>query len=184
MKKHHFVAISGSLRKGSLNTLALQAAQQLMPANVTIEQLFIEDVPMYNSDLYDKNLPEIIEKLSKAIKAADALIFVTPEYNYSIPGVLKNTIDFLSKHPDKPFDSKPVGIMGASPSTLGTARAQYHLRQMLVAVNALTLNQPEVMIAQANTKFDKAGNLTDEPTKTIVRKFIVSLSDFCERVGD
>jgi len=183
MKKYHFVAISGSLRQGSFNTMALQAAQQLVPANVTIEHLSIEDVPMYNFDLYDNHPPDIIEKLSKAIKAADALILVTPEYNYSIPGVLKNVIDFLSKHPDKPFDFKPVGIMGASPSSLGTARAQYHLRQTLVAVNALTLNQPEIMVAQANTKFDKEGHLTDEPTKAIISKFIVSLSEFCARVS-
>ena len=183
MKKYHFVAISGSLRKDSFNTMTIQAAQQLVPAHVTIEHLSIEDVPMYHADLYDKRPPESVEKLSKAIKAADALIFVTPEYNYSIPGVLKNAIDFLSKHPDKPFDFKPVGIMGASPSLLGTARAQYHLRQMLVAVNALAMNQPEVMIAQASKKFDTTGQLTDEPTKEIISKFIVSLSEFCNRVS-
>lgn len=110
-----FVAISGSLRKGSYNTMALQAAQKLTPSSVVIQQLNIDGLPLYNFDLYSHQQPDIVEKLSKAINAADALIFVTTEYNYSIPGVLKNAIDFLSKHPSKPFDNKPVGIISASP---------------------------------------------------------------------
>ncbi len=170
-----FVAISGSLRKGSYNTMALKAAQKLAPLSVTIQQLSIDGLPLYNFDLHSPQQPAIVEELSQAINAADALIFVTPEYNYSIPGVLKNVIDFLSKHPAKPFDNKPVGIMSASPGTLGGVRAQYHLRQIMVAVNAVVLNQPEIMIAQANTKFDEHGNLIDTNTKEFISKFILSL---------
>jgi len=173
---YHFVAISGSLRKKSFNTMVLKAAQKLAPADVSIEQLSIEDVPMYNFDLHENFFPEPVEKLCTAIKAADAVIIVTPEYNYSIPGVLKNIIDFLSKHPLKPFDKKAVGIISASPSLLGGVRAQYHLRQILVAVNAMTMNVPEVVITEVNKKFDEAGNLNDEKTKEFLKPFIESLA--------
>ena len=177
-----FVAISGSLRKGSYNTMALQAAQKLTPPSVTIQQLSIEGLPLYNFDLYAQQQHEIAERLGYEINTADALIFVTPEYNYSIPGVLKNAIDFLSKHPAKPFDNKPVGIMSASPGTLGGVRAQYHLRQVMVAVNAVVLNQPEIMIAQANTKFDEHGNLIDTNTKEFISKFILSLETLTNKI--
>lgn len=173
---YHFVAISGSLRKESFNTKALKALQELAPSNITIEHLSIADVPMYNFDLHEKLIPESVEKLSAAIKTADLVIIVTPEYNYSVPGVLKNVIDFFSRHPLKPFDKKAVGIVSASPSLLGGVRAQYHLRQILVAVNATTMNTPEVVITEANTKFDEAGNLIDEKTKKFLSKFIDALA--------
>ncbi len=175
---YHFIAISGSLRKNSFNTMVLKATQKLAPSNIVIEHLSIEDVPMYNFDLHERFYPEPVEKLCSAIKAADALIIVTPEYNYSIPGVLKNAIDFLSKHQAKPFDKKAVGIISASPSLLGGVRAQYHLRQILVAVNAMTMNIPEVVITAVNTKFDEAGNLTDEKTTAFLKKHIDALADF------
>lgn len=174
---YHFVAISGSLRKDSYNTMVLKTMQKLTPANITVEQIAITDVPMYNFDLHEKVLPESVEKLSTAIKTADALIIVTPEYNYSVPGVLKNVIDFLSKHPAKPFDKKAVGIISASPSLLGGVRAQFHLRQILVAINAMTMNLPEVVITEVNTKFDQTGNLTDEKTKEYLKKFIEALAN-------
>lgn len=179
MKDHyHFVAISGSLRKKSYNTMVVKEAQKLAPSSIVIEHLSIADVPMYNFDVHEKFFPEPVEKLSTAIKAADAIIIVTPEYNYSIPGVLKNTLDFLSKHPLKPFDKKAAGIISASPSLLGGIRAQYHLRQVLVAVNAMTMNVPEVVITQVDTKFNESGNLTDENTRAFVKKFIIALADF------
>jgi chromate reductase len=179
----HFVAISGSLRKQSYNTMVLKAVQKLLPTSTTFEQLSLADIPLYNFDLHEKEFPEPIEKICAAIKAADALIIVTPEYNYSIPGALKNVIDFLSKHTAKPFDKKAIGIISASPSLLGGVRAQYHLRQVLVAVNAMTMNVPEVVITQVNTKFDEAGNLTDEKTKEFLIKFIAALSDFTTNVS-
>lgn len=175
---YHFVAISGSLRKGSFNTMTLKAMQKLAPANITIEHLSITDVPFYNADLYTEKFPTVVEQLVDAIIAADAIIFATPEYNYSVPGVLKNAIDFISRSPKKPFDMKAVGIMGASTGLLGTARAQYHLRQIMVFVNAYVMNRPEIMIAKANTKFDEAGNLTDEKTGEFIRQFVPSLAAF------
>ncbi|MGA2822690.1 MAG: NADPH-dependent FMN reductase [Bacteroidales bacterium] len=178
--KYRFVAISGSLRKGSYNTMALKAAQKITPGNIIIEHLSIADVPFYNFDLHEKRFPDRVEKLNDAIKAADAVIFVTPEYNYSIPGVLKNAIDIISRSPKKPFDMKPVGIMGASPGLLGTVRAQYHLRQMMVFLNAYVMNKPEIMIAQANTKFDEKGDLKDKKTKEFISQFILSLAAFCD----
>lgn len=173
---YHFAAISGSLRKESYNTQVLKAVKKLAPANIVIEQISIADVPMYNFDLHEKFVPEPVEKLCTAIKTADALIIVTPEYNYSIPGALKNVIDFLSKHSAKPFDKKAVGIISASPGLLGGVRAQYHLRQILVAVNAMTMNIPEVMITEVNKKFDESGNLTDEKTNEFLKKFIEALA--------
>jgi len=174
--KFHFVAISGSLRIKSYNTMVIKAAQKFAPPDIVIEQLSIADVPMYNFDLYEKVLPESVEKICTAIKTSDAVIIVTPEYNYSIPGALKNAIDFFSKHPEKPFDKKAVGIMSASPSLLGGVRAQYHLRQVLVAVNAMTMNVPEVVITEVNKKFDEAGNLIDDKTKEFLKTFITALS--------
>ena len=175
---YQFVAISGSLRKESYNTKVLKALQKLVPANIAIEQISIDNIPMYNFDMHEKFYPESVEKISTAIKTADALIIVTPEYNYSIPGALKNIIDFLSKNPGKPFDKKAVGIISASPSLLGGVRAQYQLRQILVAVNAMTMNVPEVVITQVNTKFDETGNLIDEQTTVFLKKFIDALADF------
>ena len=182
-QKYHFVAISGSLRKGSYNTMALKTAQKLAPAHVTIEHLNIDGVPLYNFDKHDKDFPEAVDKLCDAIKAADAVIIVTPEYNYSVPGVLKNTIDFISLSPKKAFDMKPVGIMGASPGLLGTTRAQYHLRQILVNLNAYVMNRPEIMISQADNKFDASGNLKDDKTIALFGKFIESLVEFSQRLN-
>lgn len=173
---YQFAAISGSLRKQSFNTMVLKTMQKLAPERIAIEQINITDVPMYNFDLHETLFPETVEKICSAIKTADALIIVTPEYNYSIPGALKNIIDFLSKHPAKPFDKKAVGIVSASPSLLGGVRAQYHLRQILVAVNAMTMNLPEVVVTEANKKFDEAGNLTDENTKEFLKRFIEALA--------
>jgi chromate reductase len=175
---YQFAAISGSLRKESYNTKVLKYLQKISPENSVIEQISIADIPIYNFDLHENFFPEQVEKLCDAIKNADAFIIVTPEYNYSIPGVLKNVIDFLSKHPSKPFDKKAVGIISASPSLLGGIRAQYHLRQILVAVNAMAMNTPEVVITAVNTKFDEDGNLTDEKTTAFLKKFIIELADF------
>jgi chromate reductase len=183
MKKYNFVAISGSLRKNSYNTMVLRAAQKLAPEYISIEQLSIADVPLYNADLYLDHFPPAVDKLAEAIKTSDAVIIVTPEYNYSIPGVLKNAIDFLSRSPKKPFEMKAVGIMGSSPGMLGSARAQYHLRQVMVYLNAYVMNRPEVFISQVNTKFNQTGELIDDKTAGQIHKFIESLAEFSERVS-
>lgn len=161
----HIAGISGSLREQSYNTAALRAALELLPEDVTLEPVGIGDVPLYNDDLRLQGYPPAVQRLRERLAAADGVLLMTPEYNYSVPGVLKNAIDWASRPPDQPFDGKPVAIMGASPGMLGTARAQYHLRQMLVFLNAYVLNRPEIMIAQATAKFDEAGHLTDAPTR-------------------
>jgi chromate reductase, NAD(P)H dehydrogenase (quinone) len=176
------IGISGSLRKGSFNTAALRAAQGLAPEGMTIEVAQIGDLPLYNDDVRAAGFPPPAERLRAQIAAADAVLLVTPEYNYSISGVLKNAIDWASRPPNQPFEAKPVAIMGASPGLFGSARAQYHLRQMLIFLNAMPLNRPEVMIGQAQNKFDADGNLTDEPTREFIRKLLVALRDWTDRL--
>ena len=126
-----------------------------------------------------QGFPAPVEDLRARIKAADGLLIVTPEYNYSIPGVLKNAIDWASRPPEQPFDGKPIGLMGASVGTHGTSRAQYHLRQCFVFLNGLVMNRPEVMIPQAQNKFDAEGKLTDQAT----RDFIVGAPGGVQGVG-
>jgi chromate reductase len=177
------VGISGSLRAGSYNTAALKAAIALTPEGMTIETAEIGDLPLYNDDIRVAGYPPQVQRFRDQLAAADAILFVTPEYNYSIPGVLKNAIDWASRPPSQPFDGKPVAIMGASGGILGTARAQYQLRQMLVFLNAFPLNKPEVMIGAAQTKFDGEGRLTDEATAGFVRQLLEALRDWRDRLG-
>lgn len=176
------VGISGSLRAGSYNTAALRAAIALAPEGMTIENAEIGDLPLYNDDVRVAGYPPQVQRFRDQLAAADAILFVTPEYNYSIPGVLKNAIDWASRPPSQPFDNKPVAMMGASGGVLGTARAQYQLRQMLVFLNAFPLNKPEVMIGAAQTKFDEAGKLTDEQTKEFIRSLLDALANWTNRL--
>lgn len=177
------VGISGSLRAGSYNTAALKAAIALAPEGMTIETAEIGDLPLYNDDVRAAGYPPAAQRLRDQLAAADAILFVTPEYNYSVPGVLKNAIDWASRPPSQPFDNKPVAIMGASGGILGTARAQYHLRQMLIFLNAFPINKPEVMIGQAGSKFDENGRLTDEATAGFIRQLLEALRDWRDRLG-
>ena len=177
------IGISGSLRKGSFNTAALRAAQGLAPEGMTIEVAQIGDLPLYNDDVRAAGFPPPAERLRAQLAAADAILLVTPEYNYSISGVLKNAIDWASRPPSQPFEAKPVAIMGASPGLFGSARAQYHLRQMLIFLNAMPLNRPEVMIGQAQNKFDADGNLTDEAAKGFIRDLMANLTSWARQIG-
>lgn len=176
------LGMSGSLRRGSYNTAALRAALRLAPEGITVEAFDIAPIPLYNEDVRAQGLPEAVSRFRDALRAADAVLIVTPEYNYSMPGVLKNAIDWASRPPEQPFDGKPVAIMGASPGMLGTARAQYHLRQSLVFLNALVINRPEVMIARANERFDEAGNLTDQATGEMITKLLGALADWTRKL--
>jgi chromate reductase len=175
------LAISGSLRHASFNTYALKAAAELAPAGMTVEIFDISAIPPYNEDVKAKGFPAPVEALRAAIKSADALLLSSPEYNFSYSGVLKNAIDWASRPPEQPFDGKPIAIMGAGPGALGTARAQYHLRQVFIFLNAHVLNRPEVMISGAATRFDAAGKLTDEATRTMVRSQMEALRDWTLR---
>lgn len=176
------LGISGSLRKGSYNSAALRAAAELLPEGMSLEIADISQLPLYNEDVRQAGFPPPAQKLRDQILAADALIFVTPEYNYSMSGVLKNAIDWASRPPNQPFDGKPVGIMGATPSLWGTARAQYHLRQSCVFLNMLPLNKPEVLIAQAQSKFDAELRLADKTTRDLIAQLLVALRDWTRRL--
>jgi chromate reductase len=176
------LGIPGSLRKQSYNLGALRAAQKLVPASATLEIFTLEDIPVYNQDL-DATPPARVTELKAAIRAADAILFSTPEYNYSIPGVLKNAIDWASRpYGDSAWTGKPAAIMGASPGQLGTARAQYHLRQVAVFLNLHLLNQPEVMISNAGQRFDAEGNLTDDKTKEFIAAQLKALVAWVEKL--
>ena len=176
------LGIAGSLRKGSYNKLALRAALELKPADMEIESFDIAPIPLYDEDVREHGFPKAVEQLRESIRAADALLIVTPEYNYSMPGVLKNAIDWASRPPSQPFDDKPLAIMGASTSRLGTARAQYHLRQTAVFLNMHLLNKPEVMISGAAGVFDASGRLTDEATRKLIAELLANLAAWTVRL--
>jgi chromate reductase, NAD(P)H dehydrogenase (quinone) len=172
------VGFSGSLRRGSLNSAALRALTALVPADLAIDIFDLSPIPLYNDDLRTKEgYPEGVQSFRDALKAADGVLIATPEYNYSIPGVLKNAIDWASRPPEQPFDGKPIAILGASPGALGSARAQYHLRQCFIYLNGQVMNRPEVMIGAANSKFDADGNLTDQGTADFLKKFLAAFAD-------
>ena len=168
------LGIAGSVRKASFNKSALRAAQKLVPEGTSIEVFDIDGLPGFNQD-EEKNPPAKVTELKAKIRAADAILFVTPEYNYSIPGVLKNAIDWASRpYGDSAWNGKPVAVMGASVGVIGTARAQYHLRQVFVFLDMHAVNQPEVMI-NASKSFDEQGNLTDQQTRDLIGKLLANL---------
>jgi chromate reductase, NAD(P)H dehydrogenase (quinone) len=170
------LGIAGSLRKKSYNRAALRAAQQLTPEGAILETFELDGIPPYNDDDLVANPPAIVTEFKARIRAADAILFVSPEYNYSIPGVLKNAIDWASRpYGHSAWNGKPVGIMGAATGALGTARMQYQLRQCFVFLNMYPLNLPEVMITNSAQRFDEQGNLVDEPTRDLMGKFLQAL---------
>ena len=169
------LGVCGSLRKQSFNLNALKAAQALVPADTTLDIYDIAGLPLYNQDEEQNPTPKVVDFKAK-IRAADAILFAVPEYNYSIPGVLKNAIDCASRpYGDSAWKDKPVAMIGASVGVLGTARAQYHLRQCFVFLNMYAINQPEVFIRECATKFDAQGNLTDETAKKLIGTLLLNL---------
>ncbi len=183
MKKIKIFAFAGSLRKDSFNKSILRAAAGLLPDNAEMEIFDLEGIPFYNQDMDFKQVARVMEFKAK-IKAADAIVIATPEYNYSMPGVLKNAIDWASRpYGDNSFDDKPIGIMGASIGTFATSRAQYHLRQSCVFLNMHPLNKPEVLVGFAQDKLDKDGVLTDEETKKIIAAMLKNLVAFTKRLN-
>jgi len=180
-----FVTLLGSLRKGSLHAALARALPGLAPDGVSIQPLAsVGDFPLYDADIQSEGFPAAVTAMAEAISKADGVIIVTPEYNYSVPGVLKNALDWLSRVPAAPFAGKPVLIQTGSPGLVGGARAQYHLRQILVFLDALVMNKPEVMISQMMSKIDVAGGaITDEATKTFVAGQLAAFTAFARRVG-
>jgi chromate reductase len=182
-KPLRFAVLVGSLRRGSFNAAIARALLGLAPSDVTIVPLgSIGEFPLFNQDLEAQGFPSAVIAMGEAIASADGVIIVTPEYNYSVPGVLKNAIDWLSRLPTKPFAGKPVVIESASPGAFGGVRAQHHLRQTLVFLDARALAQPEVTVAQARSKFDeKTGELTDETTRGFIARQLQAFAAFARR---
>lgn len=177
------LGIAGSLRQGSFNRAALRAAQALVPAGVELEIADLAGIPPFNQD-EERQPPAAVVDLKRRVRAADAILISTPEYNYSIPGVLKNAIDWASRpHGDSAWTGKPVAIMGASIGMLGSARAQYHLRQVFVFLDMHPVNKPEVMIATAAQRFDERGELTDERSRELIRELLVALVAWTRRLA-
>ena len=182
-KQVRILGIAGSLRRESFNRAALRAATELVPEGATIDIFELDGIPGFNQD-EERQPPAKVVELKRRIREADAILIVTPEYNYSVPGVLKNVIDWASRpYGDSAWNGKPAAIMGASVGTIGTARAQYHLRQMMVFLNMFPLNQPEVMIGNASERFDAQGNLTDDATKEFIRQLLQNLVEWTRRIG-
>jgi len=175
------LGFSGSLRRKSYNTAALRAAKELLPEGATLEIADLSAIPFFNEDLEAEGIPQAVLEFNKKVAAADALLIATPEYNYSIPPVLKNALDWASRGSEKPLDGKPLAIMSASPGMFGGARAQYHLRQVCVVLNLQPLNKPEVFIMSADKKFDAEGNLTDEYSRNAISKLLLALIDRTNR---
>jgi len=175
------VGIGGTLRKGSYSQALLIEAQKLVPEGIVMELTDINGFPLYNPDIAE--MPAVVQEFKYKIKQADAILFSTAEYNYSIPGSLKNAIDWGSRpYGDNSWDDKPVGIMSESIGMLGGIRAQYHLRQMMLFTNMHPLNKPEIIIGNVKEKFDEQGNLTDEHTKEKIVELLQALAIWTERL--
>jgi len=174
------LGFSGSLRKASYNSGLLRAAKEVLPANMSLEIFDISPIPLFNQDLAS-NPPESVTTFKDKIAKADALLIAIPEYNYSIAGVLKNAMDWASRPAkDSPLNGKPFAMMGAG-GRLGTARAQYHFRQIAVYTNMFTFNRPELFVPSAYEKFDKEGNLLDESIKERVKVLLETLADWTNK---
>jgi len=176
------LGISGSGRKGSFNTALLKAAKEQAPPGMTLEIFDVSGLPLFNQDL-EAELPEPVRELKEEIRRADAVLFSTPEHNYSVPAVLKNAIEWGDRPEiDNSWDGKPAAIMSASNSVRGGARAQLHLRQIMVDLNMYPMNQPQLLVAKAQEKFDSALKLTDEKLKGRLRDLLLALMDWTKRM--
>ena len=184
MKKNgKIVGLCGSLRKGSYNAMLLKVAGNLLPDGIHFEIVSFDDVPVYNADNDTPIVevrPESVIKFRAALETADAFIIASPEYNYSIPGGLKNAIDWASRGKDSPLMHKPVAVMGATQGMWGTVRMQSAFLPVFTFLNMNPVLQPEVLIAQAQNKFDEDGNLTDERTIAIIEKKVENLISACK----
>ena len=181
--KLDILAISGSLRRGSFNTALLRTAQEEAGADVAIEIYDYSDVPLYNGDIEAAGFPAAATRLKERIHSADAIIFAVPEYNYSFPGVLKNAIDWASRPYGKSaWAAKPAALVSTG-GGLGAARAQYQLRQVLVSQGMHLLHAPEVFVANAGTKFDTNGRLTDDVARGLIKQVVANLATWTRRLA-
>jgi chromate reductase len=176
------LGFAGSLRAGSYNKALLRSATDLLPEDMSLEIFDIDGIPAFNQDI-EGDIPPKVKEFKAKIREADSILIATPEYNYSVPGVLKNAIDFAARpYGDNPFDGKPVALMSASIGLLGGARAQYHLRQTFVFLNMYPINRPEVIVTFAHDKFDTNGRLVDDTTKTLLRQLLQNLANWTRKL--
>jgi chromate reductase len=179
----NILGISGSLRQKSWNSGLLRAAMAMVPDGMNVEVFDLSAIPMYSADVDGAGMPVAVKEFKSKIASSDALLFATPEYNYSVPGVLKNAIDWASRIPkDSPLTEKPIAMMGAG-GVMGTVRAQLHLRQILLLNGTLILPKPEVYIGKGWEKFDAEGNLIDEDSKKQVLALLKALQGWILRVN-
>ncbi len=176
------LGICGSLRRKSLNRSALHAAASLMPTGMQLSEALYDEIPLFNQDVQDQGIPAAVTRLGDAIRNADALLIASPEYNFSVSGVLKNAIDWLTRLPVQPFKDKPVAILSATMGPLGGGRHQYELRKILGSQDALVLTRPEVFINLAHTKFDAEGQLTDEATRKVITDQMLAFERWIQRL--
>ncbi len=179
----HLVTLCGSLRAASYNRALVQALPELAPATLKFEELEWGHLPIYNGDLEQDGMPpKIVRELQERIRASDGVIIATPEYNHSVPGGLKNALDWLSRGPaPHGFFQVPTAILGASDGTIGTTRAQAILRQILATLNAPTMPSPQVLVANANTRIDEHGVLTHESTRSFIATWLVEVERWMRR---
>ena len=180
------LTICGSLRKGSYNAMVQRALPALAPEGMSLKPApSFADFPIYNADIQNSTgFPAPVNALADAIRAADGVIFCTPEYNFSTPGGLKNAIDWVSRLPNQPFAGKPVALQSASPGPVGGARVQYDLRKSMMFLDAFTLNKPEIFIGNCAGKFDeKSGELKDETTRGLIKQQLAAFAVFIARIA-
>jgi chromate reductase len=186
MADANVLTICGSLRKGSYNAMLQRALPDLAPAGMKLSPApsFVS-FPLYNADIQNTSgSPAEVNAFADAIRAADGVIIISPEYNFSIPGGLKNAIDWVSRLQNQPFAGKPIALQSASPGPLGGARVQYDLRRAMVFLDAFTLNKPEIFVGNCASKFDeKTGELTDEATRNFMKQQLVAFAAFIGKVA-
>lgn len=175
------LGISGSLRKASLNTAALRACSELLPAGMALKIATYDDLPMFNQDVLDAGMPAPVKRIRDEIAAADGLLIVSPEYNFSVPAPLKNLVDWASRAPNQVFQDKPIAIFSVAPGPVGGTRMQYDLRKMLVQLWGHPLPRPEVYITGAAAKFQD-GRLTDETSRKFVAELLTGFKAWIERM--
>ena len=176
------LGISGSLRAQSYNSGALSVVGSVLPEDMEFDVTGLSDLPFYNADVEQRGFPAVVESFRRNVAAADALIFAVPEYNFSVSGVLKNALEWLSRPPNSPTNGKPCGVFGASVSPLGTARGQFHFRHICVSLNMIPVNAPHVDITNAKTKFDAQGRLTDQASVDLIRQLVRELRSLTIRL--
>lgn len=179
MQTTRVFAFAGSLRDDSYNRALLRAAQEEAPDGMTIDLFDLAGVPLYNADVEAEGDPERVAALKNGIRAADAVLIATPEYNHGVPAVTKNAVDWASRPPkNSPLDEKAVGIIGASPGMTGSARGQSQLRQAFEFTNSYCMPQPEILVSRAHEKFDDEGRLTDEKTRSFLGTYLTALAEW------